>query len=807
MYRRAALPLLLLALVPRPAWAVKEWYDQYLLARDQLMREQRWSEALASLQEAVKLRPTPALNEQTYGLQFVDYLPYYHMGACYLKLGDYNSAIRMFNISEKHGAIVKSGQYRDLLRQRTEAENAERQRVARLAREEVQRLLREAAELARGRRWGDALARLAQAQAAAESLDPATRRLIQETITRTRAEEKEAADAAARAQRIEQALADGRRLLDESKPTEAVVRFDEVLGLDPRNVAAQEGKRDAQDHILASTTRQARLAAFQEGRTLFEAGRYEESLRPLTDAAADSANAAARDYIERARAVLERLRREKELSQRVARLLGEGERLLGRGQYPEAQVKFEGVLQLDSGNLRAQGRRDLAERKTGEEILGRWLPNRGPELTFFAPARTEVEIEGPTASVVGVATDDRTLTSVEFRVGDKLVAQMAPPPLPGAGASERILPFQREFPLQAGLNEVTVTATDGNGVRTIQTFKVTRRLRFYETRAFLPSALGTALGVVGLGLALQRARRRRAVRSRFNPYIAGAPVLDDEMFFGRQKLLARIMNVLHHNSLMITGERRIGKTTFLYHLKKELEADQATDYRFFPVFTDLQGVAEDGFFHAVMADVVEALRLEPETLAALRFRTEGVSYDGRDFSHDLQRVIAELKTRTSRQVKLALLIDEVDVLNEYSERINQRLRSIFMKTFSEHLVAIMSGVGIKRTWQSEVSPWYNFFDEIELGALSPAEAEDLIRRPVEGIFRYQPEAVEAILAASQLKPYEIQKFCIHAVGHILEAGRTTITAADVDAVRSSVQAEGARTEPPRDYAPGQPAPA
>ena len=59
------------------------------------------------------------------------------------------------------------------------------------------------------------------------------------------------------------------------------------------------------------------------------------------------------------------------------------------------------------------------------------------------------------------------------------------------------------------------------------------------------------------------------------------------------------------------------------------------------------------------------------------------------------------------------------MLNEYSERVNQRLRSIFMKTFSEHLVAIMSGVGIKRIWKSEGSPWYNFFDEIELTAFTP----------------------------------------------------------------------------------------
>ena len=103
------------------------------------------------------------------------------------------------------------------------------------------------------------------------------------------------------------------------------------------------------------------------------------------------------------------------------------------------------------------------------------------------------------------------------------------------------------------------------------------------------------------------------MRKRFNPYIAGAPVRDEDMFFGRQKLLARILNVLHHNSLMITGERRIGKTTFLHHLKGALERDEGTEYKFFPVSTDLQGVPEAGFFHAVMTDVVETLKPRPET--------------------------------------------------------------------------------------------------------------------------------------------------------------------------------------------------
>jgi hypothetical protein len=152
--------------------------------------------------------------------------------------------------------------------------------------------------------------------------------------------------------------------------------------------------------------------------------------------------------------------------------------------------------------------------------------------------------------------------------------------------------------------------------------------------------------------------------------------------------------------------------------------------------------------------------------------------------------VDELKTRTPLHVKLAMLIDEVDVLNEYSERVNQRLRSIFMKTFSEHLVAIMSGVGIKRIWNSEGSPWYNFFDEIELSAFSREEAEALIRQPVEGVFRWETEAVEKILEASALKPYVIQKYCIHAVNRMLEQDRATVSAEDVEAVREDVTFEG-----------------
>jgi tetratricopeptide (TPR) repeat protein len=781
--RRCVLPLLLLVLQAAPVWAVREWYDHYADA-EKYMRAGRWADAQRELQHAVDLQPTPG-EHRPYGMVFVHYFPYFRQGECYLKQGDYMSAIRLFNVELEYKQIQKQSRlHATLLKLKTEAESGEGQRVVQKAREEVNRLLKESTELARARKYQEALARLAEAEQASAALDSQTQRRIVELRDRVRDEEKAAADAAERTRRIDRGLAEARRLLQEGRHTDAVVRFDEILSLEPRHAAALEGKREAQDKILAEKTRESLRANFEQGQALFTAGRYEQALPLLTSAAVDAGNTEARSLLEKTQKIVEGLRRQREIHQRITQLLAEGEGLLKARKFPEAQVRFESVLALDSGNVRAAERRSLAERLTGEALFDRWMPPQPPVLTFFAPKANETETREPTVWVGGIASDDRSIARIEFVVDGRVEAQEIPLPHLENTEASRHHTFQRMVPLSPGANDITVVAVDGRGLRREKTFQIIRHRRLYEQPWFLPAGFATSLGLVGLGLVVQRTRQRRAGRRRFNPYIAGAPVLDDTMFFGRKKLLTRILNVLHHNSLMITGERRIGKTTLLYHLKKSLEVDDGTEYRFFPVFTDLQGVPETAFFHHVMADVVEALSLSAETESGLRFRGAALEYDGRDFSHDLQRVIEELKRRTSKKVKLALLIDEVDVLNAYSERINQRLRSIFMKTFSEHLVAIMSGVGVKRTWNSEGSPWYNFFDEIEVTPFSREEAEALIRQPVQGFFRYDPQAVEAILHASGGKPYLIQRLCIHAVNRMLEQGRTTMTADDVKAALS-----------------------
>src|SRR5438876_2021614 len=368
--RPRSLPFALLALLllaAPSAWAVKEWYDYYLGAREDRITTKQYAEAIKSLDAAVRLRPTPSLNEQTYGLRFVDYLPYYWQGVCYLRTGDFNSAIRMFNIEERQGAIRKNeGLDRELRRLRAEAETsrvqAENAERARVVRAEVQRLVKEAGELHKARKFAEALSRLAQAQTAAEALDPQTQQSIIELRDKVRADDRAVREAEERSRRLEQALTEGTRLLEENNPTEAIVRFDQVLDLDPHNARALAGKKDAAERILVSTTRASREAAFREGKALFEAGKYEQAVRPLTDAAADPTNVQARELLERIRKTLEGLRQQKDLHQKIDGLLAEGERLLQERKFPEAWVKLDAVMELDKTNVRAQERLALAER-------------------------------------------------------------------------------------------------------------------------------------------------------------------------------------------------------------------------------------------------------------------------------------------------------------------------------------------------------------------------------------------------------------------------------------------------------------
>jgi Cdc6-like AAA superfamily ATPase len=182
----------------------------------------------------------------------------------------------------------------------------------------------------------------------------------------------------------------------------------------------------------------------------------------------------------------------------------------------------------------------------------------------------------------------------------------------------------------------------------------------------------------------------------------------------RERLIRRILSTIRNNSILVCGGPGSGKTPILLHLKEHLAAHEDPDMTFFPVYIDLHGVPEQLLFATVADAVLGQLVFSPPSKVA-RF---GSDYSHRDLATDFRAVIRTLAESCPRQARLVLLVDGIDELNHYTPRTTQRVRSLFMASLAESLVMVASAVEIDKHWDREGSPWYNFFEEINLPAIA-----------------------------------------------------------------------------------------
>ncbi len=280
------------------------------------------------------------------------------------------------------------------------------------------------------------------------------------------------------------------------------------------------------------------------------------------------------------------------------------------------------------------------------------------------------------------------------------------------------------------------------------------------------------------------ARQREALARAFNPYVSGEPIRDADMFFGRTELLRRIFNALHQNSIMIHGERRMGKTTLLYQLAEQLRQADDPEWAFVPVYIDLEGTRQERFFHLLMDGIWGALQAYTvEDPPQLRFaEVPAELYSDREFTVDLRLVVERLKEVVApRKLRVILLLDEMDVVSSYDTIVQQQLRRIFMSSVAANLGAVVAGIQISKAWDRVESPWYNLFNEIPLEPFTDEQARELLLEPVRGIYEWEPAAIDFILTRVDGRPYRIQQYALEAVNRMLAAKRLRITLADVQA--------------------------
>lgn len=778
-----------MVLIADPATA-DPWYEHYSNA-EQALGDQEWMLAVQEINEALEKKGDSGARVRSYGMKVTSYFPYFKLGIAYYHLGQLDAALQAFETEARLGAIAQSKsasaeleRYRVLVHEaRATAAAEEKQRIHQI----VEQSLSDARDLEGQGLMDEAMAALDRALAVAPDDVEAQGAMSQLRQWLGEQERERQHD-----QRASNLVEDGRALLRERQYSEASSLFRQALFLNPSS-EIQELLDDALGKLLAELEasrgredqRTTIGAGLEEVRVLESVGRLAQALDRLQSVLVlEPSNQEAQAIQSRLLQARKEAEAESARQAAIGQLLAESASRFEAGSAEEALSAANRVLALDPGNGAALKHVAQAYGIISRKLLGTGPRGNIPPAVRFVDLRREADdgtlvqtIRTPDFRLNGVIIDDSPV-EVTFYGDDDMVLEtgLNSQPLGEFYLTE----FNVESRLSPGRSTFRLVATDSEDLISSSEYAVIYVRPFFRAPWFYALLIGSSVVLSGALLWRRSRRRERLRRRKFNPYVAGAPVLDDDMFFGRHALVDRILQTIHNNSLLIYGERRIGKTSIQHQLKKRLRELDDPIYEFHPVFVDLQGTPETRFFQTLADDIFQDLAPVLNGLTPGKDISGDYSY--RDFIRDVHAVLKTLKNRTPKKVKLVLLIDEVDELNDYDPRINQKLRSLFMKSFAENLAAVVSGVEIKKQWEREGSPWYNFFEEIQVEPLAPQDARELIERPIGKIFKLDSGVVERIISLTGGKPYLIQKLCISLVTRLHEQHRRRITIADVEAV-------------------------
>jgi tetratricopeptide (TPR) repeat protein len=792
--RMCQIVLLLVAVVAAsPAAEADLWYQHYQRA-EKALEEADWSGAIEQLNQAIERRGDSGVRVRTYGMKTTNYFPYLKLGIAYYELGQLNAALQAFDTEERLGAIGDSQadfteleHFRSLVGSaRQEAAAEEQKRIRQI----LEQSLAEARSLEGEGRLEEAMESLARGLAVApEDAD------AQALMERLRGESRRRQEAKEAELRLARLVEQGRASLAAGQLSEASSLFRQALALRPDDREIRDLLDDSQrrlsDQLQAAERAQDRQVlidrSLDEAEELEKRGLLGEALDRLQAVMAlDPVNRRALEIQDRLLAGQMRVERESAGLANVAEELAVAEKSFEVGRFEESLAAANRALAVDPGNSVALDIVGRAYLRISQRLLGTGTGGNIPPAIRFADFREEQD-DGLLIEVVtnarfrlsGVVIDN---SPVEITFSDGTDQPMESTASRQPLGDFYLTEFNLSTRLEPGQATFRLVAKDTEALSASSEYTVLYARPFFRAPWFYALLTAGLVVLVSAIVGVRVRRHTRLRRRRFNPYVAGAPVLDEELFVGRQNLIDRILQTVHNNSLLVYGERRMGKTSLLHQLKRRLELLEDPEYEFHPVYIDLQGTPEERFFAVLAEDIFEELAPELKGLRPVKDLDEGTDYSYRDFVHDLRGVFRVLQQRSEKQVKLVMLIDEVDELNDYDPKVNQRLRSLFMKSFADRLVSVVSGVQIKKHWELEGSPWYNFFEEIKLDVLLHSEARELIERPIQGVLKLEDGVADRIISLTGGQPYLIQKLCIALVNRAYEEGRRTITLQDLEAV-------------------------
>jgi hypothetical protein len=251
-----------------------------------------------------------------------------------------------------------------------------------------------------------------------------------------------------------------------------------------------------------------------------------------------------------------------------------------------------------------------------------------------------------------------------------------------------------------------------------------------------------------------------------SPYVVGVPLTrQDAIFVGRPDVSARLeplLGVQRHAPLLLYGQRRMGKTSLLCNLGRQL------DSTIVPLFVDLQGPAthatsEAGFLYNLARSMVDSA-YEQRHLTLPALPREALTADPfTRFDEWLDEVEQALAYRTA-----LLALDEFEALERAISRGHFEADAVLgmLRHLIQHRPRFRVLLAGARTLD-ELQYWASYLINVQvvpISYLTEGQARQLIERPIADFpLRYEPTASRHIWDLTHGHPYLIQLLCAELV--------------------------------------------
>ncbi len=272
-----------------------------------------------------------------------------------------------------------------------------------------------------------------------------------------------------------------------------------------------------------------------------------------------------------------------------------------------------------------------------------------------------------------------------------------------------------------------------------------------------------------------------------NLYAISAPVSDDLSFFGRERVLQEIVNLLNAgHPVGLFGLRKVGKTSLVQRLQGQLVQKRPV------AFVDTQATSlQEGiqvFYPRIINSFIESIKHIYPKLAfpdlKLRLEADFASLSNEDFLHDLRKLHNALdKPREGK--RMLLIIDEVDRLLPTDEMPDyEGFRTFFgqlrVANLDKLLDFLVVGVNpaLNRTerWAGHDNVLYRALHEVWMPPMEPDNVWEMIESLGSQMgVKYETEALQLLTSVGGGQPFVTRQICSWAVEGRLGRAAVTIT--------------------------------